>query len=140
MKRLIIAAAVLFAAPFAPASAQQAGAPGAAATEVYNWCLTLETGSVSECSCVAGFYAGATDADEFQIFAASLRFSNANGEVADIPGLQAALAARKAELGLTDARFNAIIAGFRAYDKLGEKADSICMPIETRVGDAGEGR
>lgn len=135
MKIRSFALAALLAAPLAPASAQTPGDPGKAAREVYDWCLTLETGSVSECACVTGFYAGATAEDEFQIFATSLRFSNPQGEITDVSALLAALTARQAELGMTEQRFEEIMTRFADFGALGEKADAICMPVEAHVGD-----
>jgi len=123
---------------WAPANAQTPAQTGTAAKQVYDWRLKPEAGSVSGCASVSGFYAGATDADEFQIFATSLRFSDSQWQVTDITGLQAALASRRAELTMTDDRFNEIVGNFAGYGLLGERADSTCMPIEEHVGDAAQ--
>lgn len=136
MKVLAFALSTLLAAPLAPAYAQTPAEAGAAARQVYDWCLKLDTGSVSECACVSGFYAGATDADAFQMIATSLQFFNKDGQVADFPGLQAALATRKSQLGMSDARFSEIVDKFADLGALGEKADSVCTPIEEHASDA----
>ena len=61
MKLSVLAVAALLFIPLAPAGAQQADSREAAAKRVFNWCMRLPTGSQSECGCVAGFYAGATE-------------------------------------------------------------------------------
>ncbi len=140
MKLRAVALLALLVGPFAPASAQQTldTSPGAGAVRIYDWCLTLETGSVSECSCVAGFYAGATQPDELQLLSSVVRFFDANGEIADPEPMRVALAEMKAALNLTEERYGEILNGFLSFGELGPIADGVCLPLETRVEAAAQ--
>lgn len=117
--------------PFGPAGAEQQDARGAAAQKIFNWCMRLDSGSPSECGCVAGFYAGATDDDEYQMVAAIVDFITPEGEISDMEAMQAAVMAEKDVLQLTDERLDEIIETFLVFDQLGVKADGVCIPVET---------
>lgn len=122
---------------FGSASAQQTGR-GGSAQKIFNWCMKLDTGSPSECGCVAGFYAAATDDDEFELLAEMVPFFDKDGQVADMDSLGQALFAKKASIAMTDERFEAVMGNFAAFDKLGVEADAVCIPVEEAAGDAGE--
>ena len=133
MKLKTLAVAALLMAPPPIAFAQQARDPAAAAKRVYNWCMRAPSGSIAECSCVAGFYAGVTEPDEFQVVAAVVDFISADGEVADMNGMVAAMQAAKVDLNLTDARYNDLIERFTKFDEIGSKGDSVCGPLKDHV-------
>lgn len=137
MKSYAVALVALFALPLGAASAQQVD-PGGAAQKVFNWCMQLDTGSPSECGCVAGFYAAATEDDEYDLLAEMVPFFDKNGQVADMDSLGTALLARKTSLAMTDERFNTLMDGFATFDQLGADADAICIPVEEAAGDAPE--
>lgn len=130
MKLSVLAVAALLFIPLAPAGAQQAESRSAAAKRVFNWCMRLPTGSQSECGCVAGFYAGATKDDEFEMIAAFVDFITPEGGISDNDGMIAAVRKRQSEMSMSDERFNEIFEGFATFDELGTRADSYCLPVE----------
>jgi hypothetical protein len=136
MKIRALAVIVILASPW-PASAQQTDA-GGSGQKIFNWCMTLDTGSPSECGCVAGFYAAATEDDEFDLLAEMVPFFDKDGQVGDMESLRTALFAKKASLAMTDERFNTLMDGFTTFDQLGADADAICIPVEQAAGDARE--
>lgn len=133
MKLKALAVVALLLAPSTVASAQQTRTAGDAAKRVYNWCMRAPSGSISECSCIAGFYAGVTASDEFQVIAAVVDFISADGEVANMDGMVAAMQAAKVDLNLTDARYNELIERFTKFDEIGSKGDNACMPLSDHV-------
>jgi hypothetical protein len=133
MKMSALGLCALLVGVLSPASAQVTTSPGDAAVRVYNWCLKLPQGSMSECSCVAGFYAGATAEDEFRIIGAMMEFMTPEGGVTDEQAMVAALLAEAKAQAIDDDRLDEIMANFATFDMLGEKADSICVPVESHV-------
>jgi hypothetical protein len=133
MKLKVLAVVALLLAPSTAASAQQTRTAADAAKRVYNWCMRAPSGSIAECSCVAGFYAGVTEPDEFQVVAAVVDFISADGEVADMNGMVAAMQAAKVDLNLTDARYNELIERFTKFEETGSKGDSVCGPLKDHV-------
>lgn len=130
MKLKALAIVALLLAPPTIASAQQTPSPGDAAKRVYNWCMRSSSGSVAECSCVAGFYAGVTAPDEFQMIAAVVDFIAPDGSVPDTDGMLAALKTSKTNLNLTDARYDELIQRFSTFGEIGTKGDGICVPLK----------
>ena len=106
------------------------------ATRQSNWCMRSPSGTTAECSCVAGFYAGATEEDEFQLVSAVVDFIAADGDVPDMPGMQAAMKAAKTDLNLTDARYDELIQRFLKFDELGAKGDGICVPLTAHANSS----
>jgi hypothetical protein len=133
MKIRILAVAALFVAPIAAAQQPPDTSPGAAAIRIYDWCLELETGTVSECACVAGFYAGATEPDEFSLLSSTVPYFDINGDVEDVDAMRADLLNMKAALSMTEERYNEILAGFAAFGELGPRADAVCIPVESEA-------
>ncbi len=133
--RALTIAAMLF-APLAPANAQPPDPRGVAAVKVYDWCMRLPTGTVAECSCVSGFFAGATEEDEFQVLAVLVDFIDVEGAITNVDNLRAAVAAHQQSTGLTPERLDVLLDRFAAFDALGGKADAVCMPIETNARTA----
>ena len=134
MKRHALAIVAAIALSIGAAGAQ-ATDRGASAQKIFNWCLKLDTGSPSECGCVAGFYAAATEEDEFDLFAEIITFLDQDGQVADPEGLRTALFAEKAAQAMSDARFDEIMVNFAAFDELGVEADAVCLPVERAAGN-----
>ena len=130
MKLRALAVSALLFVPLAPAGAQPQDARGAAAERIFNWCMRLDSGSPSECGCVAGFYAGVTEDDEYQIIGAMVDFITEEGGISDQEAMETAVLDQKAALQITDERFNEIVTGFAAFDQLGAKADGICLPVK----------
>lgn len=131
MRTHLIALAALLLAPVQNASAEDVPAtPADAALRIFNWCLDLPTGSPSECSCVAGYFAAATDEDEFQILSVAAQSFAPDGSIMDEDKLRADVFAMRDQLGIDEDRFNAIMANFATFEALGQKADAICVPIE----------
>lgn len=137
MKLFAFAIASLLALPLgAAATAQSPDDRGRAAQDVYNWCMRLPTGTPAECGCVAGFYAGYTAEDEFQIVATMLGHIGTDLKVADPAAMQAALQDEKAYLQISDTRFDEIMAGFAQFGEIGDMADAICVPVENAANAA----
>jgi|GEM_PF-2159732 len=130
MKLTVLAATALLFIPLMPAGAEQQTPRAATAQRIFNWCMRLPTGSQSECGCVAGYYAAATADDEFLIVGAMVDFITPEGTISDNDAMTASVLAQKAASGITDDRFDEIIAGFATFDQLGDKADGICLPVE----------
>jgi len=128
LKALAVAALLMAPTPFA--IAQQPDARAAAANKIFDWCERLPTGSVSECSCVVGFYAGVTQDDEFQLIAVVVDFITQDGEISDIPAMQVAVNAHKVAVGMSDARLQELATGFSNFGAIGEKADGVCVPVK----------
>lgn len=131
MKLSVLAVAALLFIPLAPAGAQQQEGRAAAATRIFNWCMRLPTGSESECGCVAGFYAGASADDEYEMIAAFVDFITPEGGISDNDGMIAAVRKRQTEMSMSDERFNEIFQGFATFGELGERADSFCLAVES---------
>lgn len=139
MKRHALAVAAMLIIPVTPVAAQQPGAAGAAALKVYNWCMRLPTGSVSECSCVARFFAGATEEDEYQVIGALVDFIGPDGAIADPDGVLAAITAHQQSVGLSDERLSELMERFLTFGELGEKSDAICVPVKDHARNASAG-
>lgn len=128
LKPLIIACAT--ALPLGAAAAQPTGSSRAdAALKIYDWCIDVVGGDPVECGCASGFYAGATDDDEFQLVAEAVTFFDANGGISDTEAVFVALQALKEDMQMTDERYQAIVVGFQNFGALGEKSDAICVPV-----------
>jgi hypothetical protein len=132
MKSHVIALSALVFAPLAFAQDVPA-TQGAAALRIYNWCLTLPTGSVSECSCVAGYFAAATDEDEFQILSVAVEHFDIDGSIKDENAVLGAMFGMRDQLGLSEDRFTAIMNRFATFEALGTAADAVCIPVETET-------
>lgn len=137
MKPFAFAIVGLLALPLgAAATAQSPDDRGRAAQNVYNWCMRLPTGTPAECGCVAGFYAGYTAEDEFQIVSTMLDHIGVDLQVKDTAAMQQALLDEKAYLQMSDARFDEIIAGFAQFGEVGDMADAVCVPVENAANAA----
>jgi hypothetical protein len=139
MKLQVIALSALLLSPaamVAPAQAQLSS--GEAAKRVYNWCLQLETGSPSECACVAGFFAGATDDDAYRMLATMIGYLKSDGQISDQDAMLAALEAEKQSQRISDERYAEILDHLVTFDSLGAKADAICVPIEALANGSDE--
>ena len=130
MKLSVLAVTALLFIPLAPAGAQQQEPRAIAAQRIFNWCMRLPTGSQSECGCVAGFYAGATADDEYEMVGAFVDFITPEGGISDTDGMVAAVRQHQKDMNMSDERFNEIFEGFAAFGELGERADSYCLPVE----------
>lgn len=90
-------------------------------------CKASMQGDRSECACVAGYFAAHLPEDTFHILSEANRFIDGNGEVADPAGAQAALQAARVRLGISQTRFDAIMAEFQQLDPVGKRADRVCI-------------
>ncbi len=126
----ILAVVALMLAPLLVAHAQNDAARAEAGTRVYDWCARLPTGSVSECSCVAGFFAGVTEDDEFQLISIIIDYITDDGGITDVPAMQAAVAAHKTAVGMSDERLQELATRFGDFGSIGDKADAICVPMK----------
>ena len=133
MKLKALAMVALLLAPSTVASAQQGRTSGDATKRVYDWCMRAPTGTIAECSCVAGFYAGVTAPDELQVIAAVVDFIAPDGSVPNMDGMVAAMQASKADLNLTDARYNELIQRFTTFEEIGTKGDNACVPLKNHI-------
>ena len=129
-------AAVLLLAPFPAAVAQQSDARAIAAGKVFDWCKSPPTTTVAQCTCIAGFFAGATEDDEFQLIGVLVPFIAPDGSIADMPSMQSAAQAHKTAAGMTDARFLELVDRFTKFGSLGAKSDTICEALMTRTPPA----
>lgn len=134
MKLKALAVAALLMAPPPFAIAQQPDARAAAGNKVFDWCKRLPTGSVAECSCVAGFYAGVTEDDEFQLIAVIVDFITQDGDISDVPAMQVVVNAHKAAVGMSDERLQELATRFSNFAAIGEKADAVCVPVKDHAG------
>jgi len=133
MRRLAIAVSALLLTPFPAASAQVTTSAGDASTRIYNWCMKRPDGTPSECGCVAGFYAGATENDTFRIVARMVENLTSDGAIIDEPTMFAAIREEADGQSISDERLNEIITLFTTFDQLGQKSDSICVPLRGRL-------
>ncbi|MDP3736964.1 MAG: hypothetical protein Q8R02_06220 [Hyphomonadaceae bacterium] len=128
MSRFAISTALLalgfFAAPL-PAAAQQ-DALGEAATKLYTACIANTQGGSAECACVAGFFAGRLQEDEYRIVGAINKFIDAQGNIADMDGALAAAEAERVRIGMTKARYTEVMQRFTTVDKDGAYGDRAC--------------
>jgi hypothetical protein len=130
MKFHALAISALLFIPLAPAGAQQQDGRAEAAQKIFNWCMRLDSGSPSECGCVAGFYAGVTQDDEFEMVGAIVDFITPEGGISDNEAMTAAILAKKEAMQMNDTRLDEIVETFLTFDQLGEKADGVCVPVE----------
>lgn len=136
MKLHVVALTALVFAPFTPATAQITTSPGDASSRVYNWCMKRPDGTPGECGCVAGFYAGVTEDDAFRLVARLVELMNQDGSFDDEAAMVAALQEEAAGQSISEARFNEIVESFATFDLLGQKADSICVPLKGKIESA----
>ncbi len=130
MKLHVVALTALVFAPFTQATAQVTRSPGDASKRIHDWCMKRPDGTTGECACVAGFYAGATEDDAFRLIARLVEHLSFDGSISDPEAMSAALLEEASEQSITQDRFEAIMAEFGVFDQLGEKADSICVPLK----------
>jgi hypothetical protein len=133
MKLHVVALVALVFAPFTQASAQVTTSPGDASVRIYNWCMDRPDGTPGECGCVAGFYAGATEDDAFRLIARLVEHLTFDGGITDPDAMSAALVEEANAQSITSDRFNAIMEDFGTFDQLGEKADTICVPLKGEI-------
>ena len=133
MKLHVVALSAFVLAPFTPASAQVTTSPGDASARVYNWCMDRPDGTPGECGCVAGFYAGVTEDDAFRLLARMVEHLTFDGEISDQQAMNAALVEEANAQSITSDRFNAIMEYFATFDGLGQKADTICVPLKGEI-------
>lgn len=133
MKLHVVALSALVFAPFTQASAQVTTSPSDASKRIYDWCMDRPDGTPGECACVAGFYAGATEDDAFRLIARLVEHLSFDGGITDPDAMSAALLEEATAQSITQDRFDAIMADFGVFDQLGEKADSICVPLKGGV-------
>ncbi len=136
MKLRVAALCAFLAMPIAPASAQPTTSPGDASRRVYDWCMKRPDGTPGECGCVVGFYAGATEDDAFRLVARLVEHLSFDGAITDQDAMSAALIEEANAQSITADRFDAIMADFAAFDQLGVKADSICVPLKDEIEPA----
>ena len=126
----VLALSALLFVSIAPASGQVTTSSADAGKRIYNWCMKRPDGTPSECGCVAGFYAGATEDDEFRIVARMVEHLTFDGEIADQTAMIAALQEEAIGQSMSRERFGEIIDGFASFDILGAKSDAVCVPLK----------
>jgi hypothetical protein len=92
-------------------------------------CVANGQGADLECSCVAGFFGGRLQEDEFHMLGVINRYVDSAGNVPDMTGVQAALASARVRFGVSEARFAEIMARFTELQTDGFFADRICTAL-----------
>lgn len=113
----------------APSFAQQSDGLAEAATKLYGACIANKQGGPAECACVAGFFAGRLKEDEYRIVGTINKYIDAQGNVADIAGAQAAAEAERVRLDMTKERYAEVMQRFMAMEVDGAYGDRACKAV-----------
>ncbi len=126
-------------AAFASATALAVGAPawaqaslGVSSSQLYDACIANGQGGATECACMAGFYGGRLREDEYRLISIINQYTDAQGNVPDMPGVQRALQTERQRMGMSDARFAQIMQRFTQMEADGAYGDNICVPLRNR--------
>jgi hypothetical protein len=128
--------AMISAAPLASAQSSSTSAPAPitdnvaiSSSRLYDACIANNQGPPAECACMAGFYGGRLNENEFRLLAVLNTFIDARGDVADMPGAQAALRAEAGRLGMTQSDFQSAMQRFSTLDADGAYGDRVCTVL-----------
>lgn len=101
-------------------------------SQIYDACITNNQGPALECACMAGFYGGRLQADEYRLLSVLNRFVGPGGEIADMPAVQRAIRAEAVAMGLSDQRFGQVMERFSTMQTDGAYGDQICMVMRNK--------
>ncbi len=134
MRALILATVTAFAVGAAGLAHGQAGGDGLAlsTSQIYDACVNNNQGPPLECSCMAGFYGGRLQADEYRLIAVLNRFVEPGGGVRDMPAAQRAIRNEASALGLSDQRFGQIMQRFSTMETDGAYGDQVCVVMRNK--------
>lgn len=129
---LMTFATVLALASAAPAPASAQATLAASAGQLYDSCIRNAQGGPTECACMAGFYGGRLREDEYRLIAIINRYTDAQGNVPDMPGVQRALQVERERMGMSQERFGQIMQRFTTMETDGAYGDNICVALRDR--------
>ncbi len=101
-------------------------------SQIYDACIANNQGPPLECACMAGFYGGRLQADEYRLIAVLNRFVGPGGAVTDMPGAQNAIRAEAIAIGMTDQRFSQVMQRFATMEVDGAYGDQVCMVMRNK--------
>jgi len=130
--RTLLAALAAAAALSASGPAQAQASLATSASQLYDACIRNGQGGPTECACMAGFYGGRLREDEYRMISIINQYTDAQGNVPDMPGVQRALQVERQRMGMSEARFGQIMQRFTQMETDGAYGDNICVPLRNR--------
>jgi hypothetical protein len=109
------------------AHGQSADTLSLSSSQIYDACITNNQGPPLECACMAGFYGGRLQADEYRLISVLNRYVGPGGAVRDMPAVQRAIRDEATTMGLSDQRFGQIMQRFSVMETDGAYGDRVCM-------------
>lgn len=101
---------------------------GESAVQMYDTCAANGYGAL-ECACMAGFYGGRLQPEEFRLLAVLNAHVDANGDIGDMPAAQQAMRSEAARIGMSDERFLQAMQRFSTMDRDGAEGDQVCTAL-----------
>ncbi len=132
MRTWIVAAAAALAVSVGGLAYGQSDSLTLSSSQIYDACVTNNQGPPLECACMAGFYGGRLEADEYRLISVLNRFVGPGGEVRDMPATQRAIRDEAVSMGLSDRRFGEIMQRFSTMEVDGAYGDRVCMVMRTK--------
>lgn len=132
MRTWIVAAAAALAVSVGGLAYGQNDSLTLSSSQIYDACVTNNQGPPLECACMAGFYGGRLEADEYRLISVLNRFVGPGGEVRDMPATQRAIRDEAVSMGLSDRRFGEIMQRFSTMEVDGAYGDRVCMVMRTK--------
>lgn len=133
MRALIAAAAAAIVVGVSGlAHGQQSDMVALSSSQIYDACIANNQGPALECACMAGFYGGRLQADEYRIISVLNRFVGPGGEVRDMPAAQRAIRDEAVAIGLSDARFAQVMERFSTMEIDGAYGDRVCRVMQSK--------
>lgn len=134
MRALMFAATALIAAGAATFASGQTGSDTVpvSSSYIYNACVQNNQGPPLECACMAGFYGGRLEQEEFRLIAVLNRYVDNTGAITNMAAVQQALRDEARSLGMSDERFQQAMQRFAVMDQDGAYGDRVCAGMRTR--------
>lgn len=134
MRALIFAATALIVAGAATFASGQTGSDTVpvSSSYIYNACIENNQGPPLECACMAGFYGGRLDQEEYRLIAVLNRYVDNTGTLTNMAAAQQALRDEARTLGLSDQRFQQAMQRFSVMDQDGAYGDRVCAHMRTK--------
>ncbi len=101
------------------------------ASQMYDSCVANGL-SRTECACTVGFYGGRLKADEFRLVSVLNRHLAPDGQIVDPANALEELRSEARALGVSDARYEDIMARFSTMDQDGIYGDQVCVVLRDK--------
>ena len=101
------------------------------ASEMYDDCVANGL-SRTECACTVGFYGGRLKADEFRLVSVLNRHLAPDGQLVDPAAALVDMRSEARALGMSDARYEEIMARFATMDQDGAYGDQVCVVLRDK--------